>query len=172
MQSAAETRLAAVYEEVMWLARRPGTSPTAARAWYTHIASIQLRRDVRRFSGKVSQRALEAGAVLRLEHFKRLQTTLTKLVADHLTRGISDAQEFVRVVIDCEQVHIVTFSENYDVRKASGNYPKAGIVLVDWQDIAPDTRQALWKKVLRGRVSNAREFEPTSQSSAPHLSRT
>jgi len=128
--------LTAVYEEVMWLARRPNTSPSSARAWYTHIASFRLRRYLRRFSGQVSRRALEPGAVLRLEHFKRLQTTLTKLVAEHVKRGIPDPQEFVRIVTECEQVHIVTFLENYEARKAGGDYLKAGILLLDWKDVA------------------------------------
>jgi len=152
--------LTAVYEEVMWLARRPDTSPSAARAWYTHIASFRLRRYLRRFSGQVSRRALEPSAVLRLEHFKRLQTTLTKLVADHVKGGVSDPREFVRVVTECEQVHIVSVRENYEARKAAGDYLKAGILLLDWKDVAPDLQRALWTKVLRGRVSNAPDFEP------------
>jgi hypothetical protein len=152
--------LATVYEEVMWLARRPNTSPSAARAWYTHIASFRLRRYLRRFSGQVSRRALEPGAVLRLEHFKRLQTTLTTLVAEHVKRGIPDPQEFVRIVTECEQVHIVTFLENYEARKAGGDYLKAGILLLDWKDVAPDVQRALWTKMLRGRVSNAPDFKP------------
>lgn len=152
--------LTSIYEEVMWLARRPDTSPSAARAWYTHVASVRLRRHLRIFSGKVSQRAIEPEAVLRLEHFKRLQTSLTKLVGDHVRRGVFDAREFVRLVMDCEQVHIVTVQENYEAMKAGGDYQKAGIALVDWKDIALETQRALWKRVLKGRVSNAEHFVP------------
>lgn len=48
--------LVQVYEEVMWLAARPDTIPSSARAWCTHIASNRLRRHVRRFTGLVSAR--------------------------------------------------------------------------------------------------------------------
>ena len=155
-----KARLAAVYEEVMWLAHRSNTSPSAARAWYTHIASFTLRRQVRRFSGKVSLEALKQNAVLRLEHFKRLQTTLTKLVAEHLRSGIKDPNEFVCVVIDYERVHIVTHQKNYEARKADGNYRKAGISLVAWKSLDTEMQLFLWKKVLKGKVANARDFEP------------
>lgn len=159
-----EAALTRIYEEVMWLARRPGTSPSEARGWYTHIASNRLRRHLRSFTGQVSQRALQPDAVLRLEHFKRLQTTLTKLVTDHLRNGTDDAQQFVRVVTDCEQVHIVTARENYDAMKAGGDYATAGITLAAWETIAPDMQLVLWKRVLRGRVSNAGGFNPSPRT--------
>ena len=152
-----ESMLNSVYEEVMWLADRPNTPPAAARSWYTHVVSNRLRRHIRKFTGMVSRRALEPNAVLRLEHFKRLQTTLTQLVADHHKRGVKDPQEFIRVVKECEQVHIVTFQENYDAMKSDGDYIKAGISLVNWKDITPAIQHELLK-VLRGRVSNAEDF--------------
>lgn len=158
--------LDAVYEEVMWLARRANVSPAAARSWYTHVASVRLRRHLRIFSGKVSRRALDATAVRRLEHFKRLQTTLTKLVADHISREVSDPHEFFRAVTECEQVHIVTVQENYDAMKAGGDYTKAGISLVDWADIGPEMQHELWAKMLRGRVANAQDFEPDHRPTA------
>ena len=158
-----EAMLTAVYEEIMWLARRPNTTASAARAWYTHIASMRLRRHLRIFSGQVSRRSLEPDAVLRLEHFKRLQTTLTKLVAEHVRKEAFDSREFVRVVKDCEQVHIVTAYENYEVMKASGDYCKAGISLVEWKDIALETRKSLWAKVLKGKVCNAQDFQPAQE---------
>ena len=154
-----QTMLEGAYEEVMWLARRPHTSPSAARAWYTHIAAGRFRRHICKFSGLVSRRALEPGAMLRLEHFNRLQTALTKLVARHLREGISDPGEFFRVVTECEQVHIVTFRENYEAAMANGDYRKAKIELVAWADIAPETQRVLWSK-LRGRVCNAEAFRP------------
>ena len=157
-----EAALTQVYEEIMWLAKRPNTSPSAARAWYTHIDSLRLHPRLRRFTGLVSQLALQPGAVLRLEHFQRLQTTLTKLVSDHLRNGTHDPREFIRVVTDCEQVHIVTFRENYDAMKAGGDYSKTGIVLIPWEAIAPETQLMLWKRVLRGKVSNAEAFRPSS----------
>jgi hypothetical protein len=161
--------LTAVYQEVMWLARRPNTSASAARAWYTHVASARLRRHLRLFSGQVSQRALEPKAVLRLEHFKRLQTTLTKLVAEHLRTGISDPREFVRVVTDCEQVHIVTARENYDAMKAGGDYSKTDISLLPWEAISPEIQRALWTKMLRGKVANAQDFKPKTATPSNQL---
>ena len=120
-------RLAAIYEEVMWLARRTDVSPSAARAWYTHITSNSIRRSVRRFSGKVSEGAARSkSAPLRLEHYKRIQMTLTNLVDRHLKNKKSDAREFIRVVAACECVHIVTLDENYSAMRAKGNYRKAG----------------------------------------------
>ena len=162
----AESTLAAIYEEVMWLARRPHTTPSDARAWYTHVASVRLRRNLRIFSGRVSQQALLHDAVPQLEHFKRLQTTLTKLVSDHLRDKTHDPRHFIRVVTDCEQVHIVTRRENYDARKASGDYAQAGIVLLEWQAIPPEAQLRLYKRVLRGKVSNSHVFNPNSTNPA------
>lgn len=161
MKSNPDTRtmLEGTYEEVMWLARRPHTSPSMARAWYTHIATGRFRRRICKFSGLVSRRALKPGGTLRLEHFNRLQTALTNLVARHLREGIYDPREFIRVVTKCEQVHIVTFRENYEAAMANGDYRKAKIELVAWADIAPETQRVLWSK-LRGRVCNAEAFRP------------
>ena len=97
---------------------------------------------------------------MRFEHFNRLQTALTKLVDRHLREGIYDPGEFIRVVTECEQVHIVTFRENYDAVMVNGDYHKANIALVAWADIAPETQQAIWSKKLRGQVCNAEEFRP------------
>ncbi len=150
-------KLAEIYEEVMWLARRPGKTPANARAWYTHVAAMRLRRDVRRFTGQVSKEALNKDVVLRLEHFLRIQTTLTQLIRQHLKNG-DNSKEFIEVVLRCEQVNIVTLKENYDAMKAKGDYEQAGIVLVKWDSISQEKRSFLWKKMLFGKVSNANEF--------------
>jgi hypothetical protein len=63
-------------------------------------------------------------------------------------------------VTKCEQVHIVTFRENYEAAMANGDYHKARIALVAWADIAPETQRVLWSKKLRGQVCNAEEFRP------------
>lgn len=162
MNATFEAKLASVYEEIMWLAKRPNTTPSDARAWYTHIASNSLRKHLRRFSGMVSERAiLEKDATrLRLEHYMRIQTTLTQLVARHLKSGIQDAEEFIRAVLDCEQVHIVTFHENYDAMKAKGDYQRAGIALVEWTTVPLDKRRFLWENKLRGKVMNASDYAP------------
>lgn len=157
--------LSSIYEEIMWLAKRPNTTASAARAWYTHITSERLKRNVRRFTGKVSQAALKEGATLRLEHFKRIQTTLTQLVDRHTKDEIYDPEEFVRIVLEYEQVHIVTVEENYAAMKAKGDYNKAKIILGDWSSIDPHIQRHLWSKMLRGKVSNASDFVPVTPPS-------
>lgn len=153
--------LRSIYEEVMWLAERPNTTPSAARAWYTHVAAVRLRCDIRRFTGSVSEEARDdLGATLRLEHFMRIQTTLTQLVARHLKTRTRNAEEFIHTVLECEQVHIVTMRENYEAMKHKSNYSSAGIELINWRELTADRRRFLWSRVLVGRVANAREFAP------------
>jgi hypothetical protein len=160
---AVHKNLTSIYEEVMWLAERPNTTPSAARAWYTHVAAVRLRRHIRRFTGKVSQKAKDdEGAALCLEHFKRIQTTLTQLVARHLKTGTRSAKDFIRVVLEYEQVHIVTFKEGYAAMTAKGDYSSAKISLVDWRDLPAERQQVLWRRVLNGKVSNANEFAPAA----------
>jgi hypothetical protein len=154
-------QLAAAYKQVMWLARQPGVQPSAARAWYTHIVAGRLARLIRRFTGKVSASAArEPKGTLRLEHFRRIQTKLTQLVARHVRLRRSRPGEFVALVMRCERVHIVTFQENYAAMRANGNYRKAGIRLRSWKSLPARTRTILWAKMLRGRVANARQFAP------------
>jgi hypothetical protein len=154
-------RLNQVYAEVMLLAARPQVTPSMARAWYTHVVARRLSRRIRHFSGKVSQKAIaNPQAALRLEHHARIQTKLTQLVTAHLKRKQSNARAFVRLVLDCENVHIVTFRENHAARQNDGDYRKAGIKLVAWRAIPKAKREALWRKMLRGRVANAAEFAP------------
>jgi hypothetical protein len=50
-----ESSLRSIYEEIMWLARRPNVTPGRARAWYTHIMAESVKRRVRRFTGQVSR---------------------------------------------------------------------------------------------------------------------
>jgi hypothetical protein len=99
-------------------------------------------------------------AVLRLEHHSRIQTKLTALVQAHCGLKHPDPEEFVQLIIECENVHIVTFRENYDAMSAKGDYRKAGIELKAWRDISTERREVLWKRVLRGKVVNASDFAP------------
>lgn len=92
----------------------------------------------------------------------RMQTTLTQLVARHLKTETRDAVEFIRMVLEYEQVHVVTVIENYAAMKAKGDYLLAGISLVDWRDVPAARHQVLWSKVLNGKVSNAAEFAPAA----------
>jgi len=156
-----ERQLVAAYKQVMWLARQPDIRPSAARAWYTHVAAGRLARHIRMFTGKVSARAAaHPDATLRLEHFQRIQTKLTRLVTRHLKLRRSRPSEFLALMLQCERVHIVTFEENYAAMRADGDYRKAGIHLRAWGSIPLRTRKLLWGKMLRGRVANADQFAP------------
>jgi hypothetical protein len=168
------TKLAAIYEEIMWLAKRTNVSPSDARAWYTHVRAGRISQSIRRFTGKVSENAARSkGKPLRLEHYMRIQTTLTSLVAKHLNAKKRNPREFVRIVWDYERVHIVTVAENYSAVRAKGNYRKAGIKLRAWRSLPLARRALLWRKMLRGRVANAAAFAPSKshRSEPPDVGR-
>ena len=151
--------LLALYEEIMWLARRPNVTPSMARAWYTHVVADKLKRRIRQFSGKVSRTAAsDPTAILRLEHHGRIQTRLTALVDAHRKLKRPKPTEFIKLVIDCENVHIVTVDENYAAMRAKGDYREAGIKLQSWRSIPKEKRQVLWSRMLHGKVANANEF--------------
>lgn len=148
-----------VYEEIMWLAKRPKVTPSVARGWYTHLTSERLKKFVRRFTGFVSTQVISnSESNLRLEHYKRIQTTLTQLVKSHLEIPKRDPDEFVNIILECEKVHIVTVQENYAAMKSKGDYIKAGIELVEWDEIDIGIRSKLWRKMLSGKVANAHDF--------------
>jgi len=152
--------LARVYEEIMWLSARPNVTPSVARSWYTHATSERLKKHVRRFTGFASQRSVESDEDLRLEHYLRIQSQLTKLVQSHKEKGTNCPDAFVELILECEQVHIATKAENYAAMKAKGDYSLAGISLVAWEDIDPERRRFLWRRMLRGRVSNYKKYDP------------
>ena len=113
------------------------------------------------FSHQVlAEAARDLGATLRLEHHLRMQTAITQLVTRHLGLRKPRPNEFVDLVLRSENVHIVTFEENYSAMKADGDYGKAGIRLREWHSLPGKCRQILWAKMLRGRVANAAQFEP------------
>ena len=150
----------------MWLARRPNVTPSRARAWYTHIMAESVKRRVRRFTGQVSRAAVAGKDPLMLEHLMRIQTNLSSLVERHRAVNTPDPEEFVQLVVECEQVHIVTRSENYAAMRAKGDYVVAGIKLVDWSAIPPERQATLWRTMLRGRVANALGFHPMPAAEA------
>jgi len=153
--------LRSIYEDIMRLASRPNVTPSRARAWYTHVMAESVKLRVRHFSGFVSETAAKPDSgMLRLEHYGRIQTSLTGLVARHLREKIDDADEFVRTVLELERVHIVTMRENYDVMRTKGDYAAAGVTLLPWSEIDMDRRQSLWASMLRGKVANAAAFLP------------
>ncbi|MDT8840358.1 hypothetical protein ParKJ_23315 [Paraburkholderia fungorum] len=161
-----QAALVSIYEEIMWLSSRPNVTSGRARAWYTHIMAESVKRRIRQFTGLVSRSAIAAeGTGLRLEHYKRIQTTLTALVDRHRRDQLNDPGEFVRTLVDYESVHIVTTEENYAAMKAQGDYDKAGIVLTPWIDISADRRETLWRKMLRGKVANAERYRELNAAS-------
>ncbi|WP_075359233.1 hypothetical protein [Caballeronia sordidicola] len=136
------TALVSIYEEVMWLASRPNVTPSRARAWYTHVMAESVKRRVRHFTGQVSVSAASGdGTGLRLEHYRRIQTTLTGLVTRHRREQRIDPEEFVRTLVDYESVHIVTIAEDYAAMRAGGDYEKAGILLQPWEEISEERQQ-------------------------------
>lgn len=147
----------------MWLAARPNVTPSMARAWYTHVVAGKFVKRIRHFSGKVSLEAISnPSAPLRLEHHCRMQETLTSLVGEHLKSKRPSKQKFIQTLIESENVHIVTFGENYAALRHDGNYRNAGIRLASWRSIPAATRQILWSKMLRGKVANADLFATRS----------
>jgi hypothetical protein len=156
-----KARLLSIYEEVMWLARRPNVSSSCARAWYTHIMANTVTRRVRRFTGMVSREALASdGSDLMLEHYLRIQTTLTAMVERHKSLKTPKANDFLKLMIAYERVHIVTRAENYAALRAKGDYGAAGIKLVQWESLPKARKAFLWQRMLRGRVANSIEFAP------------
>jgi hypothetical protein len=150
--------LVSIYEEMMWLAGRPNVTPSRARAWYTHVMAESVKLRVRQFTGLLSRAAVAGdGTGLRLEHYRRIQTTLTDLVTRHRQDG-PNPNEFLRMLLAYEAVHIVTIEENYAAMRAKGDYDEAGIVLVPWHEVPADRRGELWTTMLRGKVANAEQF--------------
>ena len=160
-------RLTAIYEQMMWLARQRFVTPGSARAWYTHLMSEPIKRRIRKFTGLVSIKAAARAVPVRLEHFGRIHRSLTRLIETHLEQPRLGAADFVRDVVDWEQVNIVTFQENYAVRKAEGDYAAANVRLMRWDDLDAERRLVLGKSRLRGRVANAAEFRPGLARRAP-----
>jgi len=152
------SELEAIYQQIMWLARCKNVTPSQARAWYTHVMAEKVKRRVRQFTGKVSKTASESvSAPLRLEHYQRMQTKLTDLVEKNIKNP--DTCDFIQTLLKLERVHIVTLEENYLAMRAGGDYKKAGIVLVPWNTLEPERQTQLWKKMLRGKVSNANNYK-------------
>ena len=159
-----ETQLRNLYEEIMWLRHRPNITSSVARSWYTHACSERLKRHIRRFSGRISRNAINPEAVLILEHHMRMQKQLTSLVERHHQDDSLGAEEFIASVISLEEVHIVTFQENYEAKDADGDYSKTGIELIDFNTLDYESRLRLWKRMLKGRVSNHHEYKPNKEA--------
>lgn len=158
-------QLEMLYEEIMWLRARPNITSSVARSWYTHACSERLKKHIRRFSGFISEAAAtDKSPDLRLEHHLRMQTVLTQLVEHHHRDQIRDPEEFISTICRYEEVHIVTKDENYAAMRAKGDYDLAEIQLLAWDTLTSERRFDLWKRMLRGRVSNHLEFRPGSDN--------
>jgi len=150
-----DRKLTRVYEVIMSMAEVNGgflKSARALRGGYTHWIGPELAREIRRFDGMVSRAAIENGTHIGLvaEHFHKIQTNLTKLIDRHLEEG-QNALEFVEAVKRMEEVRITTKAENYELGKKliGGEYSKAGIELVSWQDVPDEARIFLRKKLTQ-----------------------
>jgi hypothetical protein len=155
-------KLTAIYEDLIWLSRRPHVTQARARAWYSAVWSEALKRNVRLFSGRVSRAALEdINGTLCLEHYKRLSASLTDLLKKHSSNNHPySPEEFIKLIEDCERVNITTAKENRNVQTKNGNYADAGIELVEWVSIPREDQILLWKCWLKNKVSNAAEYAP------------
>jgi len=155
-----DDKLALCYEIIMMSARSGLLNARGVRTGYTHWLGPELSKEIRAFSGYVSENAINNGSKigLVLEHYLRIQTELTSLIKKHMTQG-ENKSEFISEVKRLEQVHIVTKEENTTLRRKeiSGDYKKAGIQLVYWENIPVQSRTFL-KKKLSGKVSNLNEF--------------
>ncbi len=61
-------------------------------------------------------------------------------------------------------MHIVTKKENYEAMKAKGDYNKAGIKLIKWNDLTLEQQKYLWRKMLYGKVANYKKYDPNNQA--------
>jgi hypothetical protein len=158
-------RLASTYEELMWLANRPHVTPRQARAWYSQVLAIPMAPKVRRFTGRVSRKAIEnINEKLVLEHYNRLSHSLSRLIETHIEQGINDPTPFLVLIEQCEQVNITTDEENHRVQDAAGDYEAANIELVEWNTLSAQDRAFLWQTKLRGKVSNATDYAPQTEA--------
>ncbi|TXC70190.1 hypothetical protein FSB78_03950 [Sphingomonas ginsenosidivorax] len=122
-----------------------------------------MKRRIRQFSGMVSAKAASAlaGEPLILEHYGRMHASISDLIKNHLVEDRFAPEEFVRMILDVERVHIVVQRENVDARLAKGDYAAAGIHLLSWEALPSERQQYLWKTMLQGKVANAKAFAIT-----------
>jgi hypothetical protein len=119
--------LRSIYEEVMWLSRRPNATPGRARAWYTHNMAESVKRNIRLFTGSISEAVIEPlGNLLMLERYLGIQTTLSTLVEKHRAADLDNLEEFIDMLIKYEQIHIATRAGNYAAMRSKGNYATGG----------------------------------------------
>lgn len=155
-----DEKLALCYDIIMMSSRSGLLNARGVRTGYTHWLGPELSKEVRMFSGYVSQKAIDNGSKvgLVLEHYLRLQTNLTALIQKHVESG-ENKSEFIAEVKRLERVHIVTREENTVLRRNenSGDYGKVGVELVYW-DRVPSKSKDFLKKKLIGNVANASQF--------------
>lgn len=156
-----QEKLTAIYEDLMWLTARPHLSPARARAWYSAVMRVTIKRQVCLFTGYVSRAALAAPSdELVLEHYNRLAHSLTALLSAHKRARTHNPSEFIALVECCEKVNITTKWENQIAQKTQGDYGKAGIELMEWNNIDDEKRRLLYKTKLYGEVANHANYAP------------
>ena len=155
-----DSKLKLCYELMFQVADTEQFTARAVRGGYTHWLGPEFSKEIREFTGLVSRSAIENGEErgLVLEHFLRIQTSLTKLIGKHMSEG-ENVSEFISEVKRLEKVHIVTKRENDVLRKKvySGDYEKAGIEMVAWENI-PEHAKSFLRRKIRGKVANADSF--------------
>ncbi|GAB3357942.1 MULTISPECIES: hypothetical protein [Giesbergeria] len=156
------TQLRLIYQDMRWLADRDHVGPKRARAWYSAVMNRTVGKKVCFFTGKVSEKAVLQRKNLVFEHFERLSSSLSQLLEKHKESNASEDEgfnDFVNLIKKCERVNITTNKENDEIKKAEGNYEKAGVVLIDWSDIkCQNAIRAFKKKIAGGNIANAKEF--------------
>ena len=77
-----DSKLRLCYELMMQVARTGFFTARAVRGGYTHWLGPEFAKEIREFSGLVSKSAIDNGSEtgLVLEHFLRIQTTLTSFI--------------------------------------------------------------------------------------------
>jgi len=155
-----DEKLSLCYEIIMIPARNGLLNARGVRTGYTHWLGPELKKEIRMFSGYVSENAMNNGTDvgLAIEHYLRIQAGLTSLIKKHMVSG-EDKAEFIQEVKRLEQIHIVTGKENSNLRKKeiSGDYEKAGIRLIHWDEVPSESRMFLRKKLMKN-VANADQY--------------
>jgi hypothetical protein len=157
-----EQKLRAIYEEMTWLGQRDGygVSAAMARGWAVTKCD-KIRSELRLFTGYVSKQSLLPGQDLVHEHHRRIHKSITALVEGHLRDNLNHPGQFIAKIADLESVNITTRAENERIRHAGGDYPTAGVTLMDWNVIDDAARQMeIWTKKIKRKVSNWQFFEP------------
>lgn len=149
------------YRVMVYVSQHTPATARRVRTILTH-SYPDLLASYTRFSGYVSQAALEEAAVngyrkgvFIREHHLRMQSSLTEWIKqgflDHGFKAFEDK------VIELSEIHITLKSENSKLISKAASYQNLGISLIHWKDIPPISRH-VFHKILKGKVKNLVEF--------------